>query len=257
MKNSRAVITFAMAAVLVLTALPFGVLAADPDTVGPITTSPVLDPNPATVYTIVTVSATVDDTTTGASNIQSAEFNVDGGAWVAMDAVDAAFDSPTEAVTGSFTAPPVGLHVVCVQGTDAFGNVGDPACVDLSVDSIYVFDGFKSPIKMNKDNKAKAGRTVPVKWKLFQASDGSKVSDFTSFVALKTYEVDCTTLEGDISTAVVENSAGKSTLKYQGNGKWRFNWKTPKLYKGTCRMMFVEFSDGLISPQVLFRFKAK
>jgi hypothetical protein len=108
---------------------------------------------------------------------------------------------------------------------------------------------------MGGANKANAPQTIPVKWKLSLTSNGAAVNAPASFVALKSYAVDCTTLAGDISTAVVEKGPGKTGLKSLGKGKWQFNWKTPKTYRSTCRMMFVLFSDGLMSPQVLFRFK--
>ena len=144
------------------------------------------------------------------------------------------------------SAPP------CVRGTDALDNMGEPACAALTVQ--YAFKGFFSPIRMGKENKANAGRTIPVKWQL-KTADGKPVSDKNSFVAVKTYPVDCVTLTGDPAATTVEKFPGKSGLRYQGSGKWMFNWKTDKAYKATCRMMFVEFTGGQKSPEVLFRFK--
>jgi hypothetical protein len=255
MKTLRLIFYFTMAATMVLALLPGGAVLAVTDTLGPVTSDVLLDPNPATVNTILTVTATVDDTSTGSAIIQSAEFSVNGGPWTAMTAVDNTFDAVSENVNGSFTATPVGTYDVCVHGTDALNNIGEPACASLTVQSLYIFSGFKSPIKMGIANKANAPQTIPVKWLLTLAATGAVVKDQTSFVALKSYAVDCTTLTGDISTAVVEKGPGKAGLKYLGAGKWRFNWKTPKTYRHTCRNMFVLFSDGLMSPEVSFIFK--
>jgi hypothetical protein len=255
MKNSSLVFSCAITAALILALMPGSGVLADTDTLGPVTSAVLLVPNPATVNTTVTVTATVDDTATGASIIQSAEFSVDGGPWTGMTAADATFDTVSENVTGSFTATPVGTYDVCVRGTDVLNNIGTPTCSSLTVQSVYTFNGFKSPIKMGRPNKANAPQTIPVKWMLTLAATGAVVKDKTSFAALKSYPVDCTTLTGDISTAVVEKNPGKASLKYLGTGKWQFNWKTPKTYRHTCRNMFVLFSDGLMSPEVLFIFK--
>lgn len=238
---------------LAIAAVPTAGVFADVDLTGPVASLSTATPNPAALGDLVTVTATVDDTATGGSNILSAEFSVNGGTFTAMTAVDGTFDSPTEAVTGSFTADLQGGSVICVQGTDVLLNVGSPECIDLTTNSLYGFDGFKPPIK-NDGNTARAGRTVPVKWMLSLA-DGTPVNDLTVFAGLMSYEVDCTTLVGDPATAVSEPGPGKAAVRANENGKWRALWKTSKSYGGTCRMLFVSFSDGSTSPEVLFRFR--
>jgi hypothetical protein len=255
MKRINLVSTLLLVAALALAAFPTGSALAATDTVGPITSAVAVLPNPAIVNSSVTVTATVDDSTTGASNIQSAEFNVNGGSYTAMTASDGAFDSATENVTATFTVPQVGDNQVCVHGTDASNNVGADVCVTLTGQSIYKFGGFKPPIRPGVVNMANAGRTVPVKWKLTLTADGSPVSDPTSITAIKSYAVDCTSLTGDSSTAIVEKSPGKSGLRYLNGGNWIFNWKTDKSYSGTCRNLFILFSDGSLSPEVTFQFK--
>lgn len=255
MKRFRMISALLMATVLVIAAIPTGNVLADTDTLGPVTTAVAVAPNPAAVGTSVTVTATVDDTTTGASVIQSAEFNVNGGTWTAMSASDGAFDTTTEGVTATFTVTEGGDNNVCVRGTDAASNLGEQVCTTLTGEYLYKFSGFRPPIRMGKENRVSAPRTIPVKWKLTLTDGGAPVSDPSSFVALKSYAVDCITLAGDPATAVVEKGPGKSILRYLGAGKWLFNWKTSKNYRGSCRMLFVEFSDGQLSPTVLFRFR--
>jgi len=230
-------------------------LVANPDTLGPITSAVNVTPNPATVNASVTVTAAVDDTTTGGSNIQSAEYSLNGEAWTAMNASDGAFDSVLENVTGSFIVTQVGSNQVCIRGTDAANNVGDAVCASFTAQYLYKFSGFRPPIRMNVANKANAPQTIPVKWRLTLTATGAPVNKPSSFVALKSYAVDCITLTGDPSTAVVEKGPGKTNLRYLGAGNWLFNWKTSKEYRTTCRMMFVLFSDGQMSPSILFRFK--
>lgn len=255
MKKLRTISTLLMAAALVFAAIPTGNVLAEDDTLGPVTSAVTVAPNPAAVNTTVTVTANVDDTTTGGSNIQSAEFNVNGGTWTMTSASDGTFDSVMEDVTGSFTLTQTGDNQVCVRGTDAAGNVGEQACTTLSGQYQFTFTGFRPPIRMGVGNRSNAPRTIPVKWRLTNTSDGTSISDPTSFVALKSYAVDCITLVGDPATAVVGKGPGAAGLKYLGNGNWIFRWKTSRDYRHTCRMMFVEFSDGQTSPLVLFRFR--
>lgn len=254
MKAIAKVISMMLVVILAFTALPAGsALAQAPaDALGPLTSAVTLVPNPAPASTPVVITALVDDSTTGGAVIKSAEYSLDKTTWTPMTAADGALDTATESVTATFKPAVSGVLEVCVRGTDALDNMGEPVCAALTVQ--YAFKGFFSPIRMGKENKANAGRTIPVKWQL-KTADGKPVSDKNSFVAVKTYPVDCVTLTGDPAATTVEKFPGKSGLRYQGSGKWMFNWKTDKAYKATCRMMFVEFTGGQKSPEVLFRFK--
>jgi hypothetical protein len=107
------------------------------DSMGPLTSAVLLDPNPADALAQVTLTADVDDSTTGNSNLASAEYQVAGGSWSPMAAQDGTFDSPNEAVTAQFTAPDSSPTIeVCVRGSDTFGNTGSAVCDQLEVSSI-------------------------------------------------------------------------------------------------------------------------
>ncbi len=111
-----------------------------PDAQGPLTSQVSADPNPVSVGGTVIVSANVDDTQTGGSDIASAEYSWDGGTtWYPMDAdpstseIDG-FDSPTEDVAATFTAPAsAGIYDLCVRGTDSANNTGEAECIMLVV----------------------------------------------------------------------------------------------------------------------------
>jgi len=254
MKGKPKFLSIVLIIMLALAVFPAGGAQAQApaDLTGPLTTAVTVVPQPAPAKTPVTVTAVVDDSTTGASLIKTAEFSLNGGAWTAMTAADGAFDSATETVTATFTPAVSGANQVCVRGTDVAENLGEAACASFTVQ--YVFKGFFAPIKMGKEFKANAGRTIPMKWQLFDAN-GKAVSDKSVVVGIKSYQVDCATLTGDVSTATLEQAPGKSGLKYQGKGRWMFNWKTLKTYKGTCRRAFAEFAGGQMSPEVVVRFK--
>lgn len=83
--------------------------------------------------TTVTLTAIVDDTTTGGSQIRAAGYSVNGGAWMSMSASDGAFDSPTETVEAALTFPQAGAYQVCVRGADLQGNTASSSCITVNV----------------------------------------------------------------------------------------------------------------------------
>lgn len=107
----------------------------DTDTTAPVIANVIATPNPVAPGETVTATAVVDDSTTGNSNIMSAEYQLDGGAWLPMNAQDGTFDSPTENVTADFAAPVLqGGYQLCVRGTDAEDNTNAGVCITLTVD---------------------------------------------------------------------------------------------------------------------------
>ena len=91
-------------------------------------------PNPAAVGTTITLTANIGDSSTGSSNITSAEFDIDGGSFQPLSASDGSFDEVNEDVTatiGPFVTPAV--LQICVRGTDAAGNTGMEECALLAV----------------------------------------------------------------------------------------------------------------------------
>lgn len=217
---------------------------------GPVTTDVLVDPDPVLLNGPATVTATVDDSAAGGSTVASVEYSLNGGAWTAMSAIDGGFDAITEGVEAGFIGTEVGSNMVCVRGTDALGNVGDATCQSFLV--AYRFEGFFSPIDNDALNSAKAGQSIPAKWRLTDAN-GVPIEEASSFVALYSSQNVC---EGGLPTdAVEEEAAGSSGLQYNGDGYWQFNWKTPKDYANTCRAMYVVFDSEQTSPVVRFQFK--
>jgi len=91
------------------------------------------DPNPAAVDTAIAVSANVDDTSTGNSNIADAEYSLNGGeTYQPMDAITApARDVDVSAAVAGIAEAT--LLQVCFRATDDAGNVGETACFFLPV----------------------------------------------------------------------------------------------------------------------------
>jgi hypothetical protein len=112
---------------------------ADPPVVSNVTASP----NPTNGTVNVSATATVDDAASGNSDITAASYSIDGGAPVAMTAVDGTFDEATENVKATIPASVIaalsdGPHTICVRGTEGAGNSSSfaaaGACATFVVD---------------------------------------------------------------------------------------------------------------------------
>jgi hypothetical protein len=104
------------------------------DNKGPIASDVVATPNPVSVDTDVDLTATVDDTETGGSTIMRAEYSIDGGTFVAMNASDGSFDQVVEDVCATIQAfDTAGVHSICVRAIDEHGNEGGVECIFLAV----------------------------------------------------------------------------------------------------------------------------
>jgi hypothetical protein len=104
------------------------------DTTPPLVSNVLATPDPVAINNGVILTATVDDSTTGGSNIASAQYSVNGGPFIPMQAADSTFDGVTENVIASvapFSA--AGVYNLCVTGTDSAGNTSDPSCIPLPV----------------------------------------------------------------------------------------------------------------------------
>jgi carboxypeptidase T len=105
--------------------------------------------SPVSAGTIVTLTATADDTRYASNgyggeptqSIAGARYSVDGPSWasgiatVAMSAADGAFSAKKEVVTAKIdtTGWTVGRHLVMVESQDADGNRGVPSAVFLDI----------------------------------------------------------------------------------------------------------------------------
>ena len=104
----------------------------------------------------------------------------------------------------------------------------------------FVCTGFFPPVDNgNVLNQASAGQTIPIKWHL-TSSASVPIEDPASFVSVTSVGSDCSAPTG---TDVIEEYAGTSGLRYLGDGNWQFNWKTPQVYAGQCRIMRLNLSD--------------
>jgi hypothetical protein len=107
----------------------------------------------------------------------------------------------------------------------------------------FVFAGFGAPINNDLVNVARAGQTIPVKYRL-TAPDGTPISDPTSFTSLKSRSGGGLCGIGVGLDEIEVSAVGDSGLQYLGDGNWQFNWKTAKDFAGQCRTMTLTLEDG-------------
>lgn len=110
------------------------------DTTGPASSGAWLVPNPSNGASLVTLTATVSDLSSGGSNVDQAEYFIGSsgaaGTGIPLSAADSAFDSVTEAVTAVIdpSSLPSGNHTLYIHGHDAAGNWGAFTSVILMLD---------------------------------------------------------------------------------------------------------------------------
>ncbi len=136
-----------------------------------------------------------------------------------------------------------GTYEFAVSAVDKAGNMASKSQV-YSVVIRYSFGGFFAPVdNLPIVNSAKAGRTIPVKWSLLDAN-GSYVVDLATFKSLTSQKISCSS---GALVATIEESAtsGNSGLRYDSTtNQFIYNWKTASNWKGSCRVLVLEISDG-------------
>jgi hypothetical protein len=110
------------------------------DNIGPITTNVLANPNPCPKQSTTKLSATVDDTLTGANNIFSAEYFIgsatrENGNGTQMTLSDGYPDSANEKFEVQLNVANLasGNHTLYVHGMDAIGNWGNYSSVVIKV----------------------------------------------------------------------------------------------------------------------------
>jgi len=183
-------------------ASPFG---GGADNEAPTILNITVEPALATVGSEVTLSAILDDTGSGGSDINYAECGYDGEEWITMDPEDGSWDSPTESAFCNLSAPEsAGVYNLCVRASDSFDNMSDSECTLLVVydpDGGFVTGGgwiyspegayTADPALIGKANfgfvsKYKKGTTIPTGQTEFQfkVADLNFHSDFYEWLVV-------------------------------------------------------------------------
>jgi predicted extracellular nuclease len=132
-----------------------------------------------------------------------------------------------------------------VRATDPDGLFGtDTATVNV----IWAFGGFRSPLNGSIVNVTNAGSTIPVK---FSLGGNQGLSIFKAgYPASAAY--DCGTVPPTTASLKAQTS---TPFRYDGStDEYVFEWKTDKAWEGTCRVLVLGLADGTTwSVEVLFK----
>jgi hypothetical protein len=200
-----------------------------------------LDVTIDTVAPSVSIARPADGATYGLHEPVAAAYScADGGSGVSGCTGTVADGAPLDTAS-------VGPKAFAATGTDLAGN---RATRSAGYAVVYAFSGFAAPVDAGSVNAAKAGRTIPVKWRLTD-QPGAAIATASSFVSI--------TSQGGLGACVgtpdaIETYTNASGLQYLGDGYWQFNWQTPKTYSGQCRTMTLTLADG-VEKTATFHFK--
>jgi Calx-beta domain len=120
MRRMYRVGTAVFAAALAFGLAPLSIAHADPT--APVVSAVGTAPEPVNYPTTTVTLAAMTDDSIPLGTIAGADYQLDGGAWVAMAATDGSFDGVIEGVTASVGPLSVGSHTLCVRATDSFGT---------------------------------------------------------------------------------------------------------------------------------------
>lgn len=110
--------------------------------------------------------------------------------------------------------------------------------------------GFSAPVDNQPVlNTTKAGRAVPLKWHVTNASAAPVTTLTTATVTVQNLSCGL----GVTTDELEETFAGGSGLQNLGNGDYQLNWKTPSTYAGSCKTMVLDLGGG-VTVRADFRF---
>lgn len=166
-------------------------------------------------------------------------------------------DELSGALSSSATATPdtsaAGSFTVQLNAEDLAGNTAVATCsytvtaTGFAITSLFSAANVSLPPTINT---AKAGRTIPLQWTLHD-ENGQPVSDPASFVSITSGVTQCGAAD---PADAVETAIANGGLQYQGDGAWRFNWKTSNSFAGECRVMRLNLAGGQTGGFAIFQF---
>jgi hypothetical protein len=122
--------------------------------------------------------------------------------------------------------------------------------IQISYSFGYHFSGFSAPVdNLPTVNSANAGRSIPLKWRLTDAS-GSPIANLDG--------VSVTSVAGGCSASAPSDSleeyaSTNSGFKNLGDGNYQYNWQTQKSWAGSCRTLKLDLGGQVVT--ALFQFR--
>jgi Tol biopolymer transport system component len=145
--------------------------------------------------------------------------------------------------------------VTATGGTFSVANLG-PSALTVTVDGVsatipagqtrtvapWDFVGYSQPVdNLPVMNSVKAGQAIPLKWRVLGANGASVTNLTTATITVATLSCSLGTTVDQIEETV----AAESGLQNLGNGYYQVNWKSPKTYGGSCKVLHLNINDGV------------
>jgi hypothetical protein len=131
-------------------------------------------------------------------------------------------------------------------------GVGQTKTCTVTNDDVYEFIGFFEPVEnLPVLNGVNAGRAIPLKWELRNAS-GNLVLDLATVTGITYVQVACGVEPVD-QIELPAGDAGTSELRLTSTG-YHFNWKTEKSFASKCYELRISLSDSS-THSARFKFK--
>ena len=160
---------------------------------------------------------------------------------VTCDATDDLSGIESCTITPATLPTSVGTYTITATARDKAGNEASTR-ISYTIKA-WRIDGFYQPVDMNDVvNVAKAGSTIPLKFKVFKAS-GGEITDTSKIVQpLKAQKISCSYLSDLQEDPIPMTATGNTSLRYD-QGQFIYNWKTPS-QQNTCWKVTVSTIDG-------------
>lgn len=183
------------------------------------------------------VTANIDRTPpTVAPSMSEGTLLLNGTATVAANARDALSGIASEQC-GNLVTGEVGNRTLACSAVD---RAGHSATGSIGYRVVYGFSGFGAPVQNPPVlNLAKAGRSIPLRWRVLDAH-GAPVG------GLATAKVTAVAIACPGATENRINSYGGSNGELQnlGDGYYQLDWMAASLLRGSCRRLELDLGDG-------------
>ena len=172
----------------------------------------------------------------------SAEISLDGGLTI-VSIPSGAKAEVSDTANGALIENVVGGNVtVTVDGVSSVVTPGSPPRALNS----WNFTGFDNPVDNSTPitivlNSVKAGRAIPLKWKLATVSGAAVTSLTNAVITVENFQCGLASTTDEIE----QTAAGESGLQNLGSGRYQLNWKTNTAWAGSCKLMHLDFGDGI------------
>jgi len=124
---------------------------------------------------------------------------------------------------------------------EAEDNAGNKISKLLTYNVFFNFSGFFPPVdNWPKLNKRNAGANVPVKFSL----GGDQGLDVLVPGYPKSQEIPCNNPNVEVAGTDPTISTGSGLTYDPGSDQYQYNWKTERMWEGTCRQLVVKLKDG-------------